>query len=759
MPAINLLKQNKKILFAVIFCAVVFGSFFILINPNQAIAQTTSCTDANLGQTCKSKTGPETGTCQSYVNTSGKTIIRCANGPIDPSTGLTADELAKVQSSINTLSNPWLNTLNAAKAILFGKPFDILSIALAKILAFISSAIFTILGWLVDLSAQVFDFVVNPGDNSPLTEFTKAPIVQTGWKISRDVANMFFSLILVIIAFATILKIESYGAKNLIKNIVIAALLINFSLVIGGVIIDFSQVLTSYFFNAAGGSTGVTEKIMKSISPDNLYSPPNLGQISERLATIYGQTNEGKDNSSGISQFLKVATNLIFGTILLLLIAFVFFAGAILLIIRLIVLWFLLILAPLAWLAYILPATGSQYHTWWSKFFKQAFFAPAFAFFIYLSISVLANGPIIKSNATTGFNAGFVINYIIVIGLLFGSLLAAQQMGAYGASGAVSLAKKWGKSAGKFVAKEGTGYDKWAPVATSVAGGVMSGLGLRKLGGMVQGKALQMREKELERPGNKSYQRYLNSLAPDQLQREMQSAHGANLLMATQAARDSKILDNADPAVARRAMDTYRSFGKIKEARELEEIRPDALTDPNERNTAIQRAIANGTYKRWGNQVFQGPLGPQLIETLRTQLPVADFINAIRGWSQQVRQGAVAAMQANFTDDFTNPDNINRRRIYAASTNNIGEAFADSSTAINIPAATEHIQRMTPMHIGGVNNNPDLQLIGAHITPGQLASIRGELSAQQKQQLILGATNARNAAALAYIGTSLAWNV
>src|SRR3989344_9561108 len=73
--------------------------------------------------------------------------------------------------------------------------------------------------------------------------FENVTIVQTSWAIFRDFANMFFILILIIIAFATIFDWQNYNWKGLMAKFIIAALLINFSLAIGGFLIDRKSVV------------------------------------------------------------------------------------------------------------------------------------------------------------------------------------------------------------------------------------------------------------------------------------------------------------------------------------------------------------------------------------------------------------------------------------------------------------------------------------------------------------------------------------
>jgi hypothetical protein len=57
--------------------------------------------------------------------------------------------------------------------------------------------------------------------------FTQTPC-SNGWVITRDIANMFFIVILLVIAFATILQIEQYNYKKWLPKLILMAILINF---------------------------------------------------------------------------------------------------------------------------------------------------------------------------------------------------------------------------------------------------------------------------------------------------------------------------------------------------------------------------------------------------------------------------------------------------------------------------------------------------------------------------------------------------
>ena len=61
---------------------------------------------------------------------------------------------------------------------------------------------------------------------------------------------MFFVVVLLIIALATILNQEKYSYKTWLPKLILMAVLINFSKMICGLIIDVAQVVMMTFVNA-----------------------------------------------------------------------------------------------------------------------------------------------------------------------------------------------------------------------------------------------------------------------------------------------------------------------------------------------------------------------------------------------------------------------------------------------------------------------------------------------------------------------------
>jgi len=281
-------------------------------------------------------------------------------------------------SLILLISSLGIFVLRAYEAKAAFSLIDIGFSALTQIIAKLGTIIFAIVSIFFWLMSMLLEIAFG------LEKFTDAGIVQNGWKITRDLANMFFVLILLVIALATILRLETYSMKALLPKLIIAALLINFSLVIAGAIIDFTQVLTHFFYDEVSETAGISARLAEII---HIQKVPQLNE----------QANIPEKITAGASGVIMMIFSLFFGIALIVCAAFAIGIGAFFLIVRLIALWILLILAPIAWLLWILPNTSSLFQQWWNTFLKYAFFAPIYTFFIYYYISFLFKHPIYRS--------------------------------------------------------------------------------------------------------------------------------------------------------------------------------------------------------------------------------------------------------------------------------------------------------------------------------------------------------------------------
>jgi hypothetical protein len=342
--------------------------------------------------------------------------------------------------------------------------------ALLRAFAWICDTILWLFSWLVALGGFLLDIAFNIGTT---LGFTNSQIVQIGWPIIRDLANMFFSLILLVISFATILRIESYGMKQILWRLVVAALLINFSLVIAGVVIDASNVMTRFFikdnFQLNNKEATISSAILNSLQTTNFWKS-DLAQGNQLQGSqLQGAATPGSPNFGGL------LLNTILGIILMAVTAFVLMAAAFLFFIRMVVLWILLIFAPLAWLAMILPGTRSMWNKWWSEFIKWNIFPVVYGFFIYLTVAMISKGVLLnnpkileatsQANATWTGQAGSIIqngfysslsiitNYVIMIIFLVAGLIFARSSGITGASAMANLGASASKGASGFLGR------------------------------------------------------------------------------------------------------------------------------------------------------------------------------------------------------------------------------------------------------------------------------------------------------------------
>jgi hypothetical protein len=313
--------------------------------------------------------------------------------------------------------------------------------ALALLLGMISYIITAVTG----LMTTVFvNLLVNVAQYSNIIN---VPTVINGWVIVRDICNMFFILFLLIIAFATILRVESYNAKKLLPKLLIMAVLINFSRTIFGLLIDFSQVMMLTFVSSFKDGGGW---FISMFHVDNWY------KLKIGMAT---------SNNIETAAFSQWGTTMaviasIFAAILTLIVVIVLLG---VLIMRIILLWIYTILSPVIFLGFGFPPLQQYTSKIWQDFVKQLMVGPLLAFFLWLALTTAqSSGDTLRSNQTltanssscditVGASAFFCEQnfqqFIIVIGLLIGGLMVTQQIG--GAAGSMAgKGMNWAKKSG-----------------------------------------------------------------------------------------------------------------------------------------------------------------------------------------------------------------------------------------------------------------------------------------------------------------------
>lgn len=300
--------------------------------------------------------------------------------------------------------------------IFFGIPL-ILSAAAASVMGLI-------LGWVISP-----DFIS--------LKFTQNPFVDAGLSITKGFANMGFILFLVVIAVATVLRIEEYKAKKTLATLIIIALLINFSPVFCGIIIDFSNIVMNYFLSAITGINGFTNFIKQSAN-----------QLWDLIWT------SGLD----LAKVIAAATQVIVSTVFNFFCAYIFFLFSALFTLRYIMLWILVIISPVAFVSYILPITRRgksllNWGSWLEQLIEWCVIGITGGFFLYLGffmIDMISANPTIFTKQSNSQGLGLMNNilpYIIPLVLLWIAYREITKTSAMFAKNVIEAPEKMAKTA------------------------------------------------------------------------------------------------------------------------------------------------------------------------------------------------------------------------------------------------------------------------------------------------------------------------
>ncbi len=385
------------------------------------------------------------------------------------------------------------------------------------IVGWIIKLILVIAGWFLKLTFFILKFVIEVGGYNG---FIDSPAVTVGWVMVRDVTNMFFVVVLLIISFGTILGLEQYEYKKLLVKLLIAAVVVNFSRIICGIIIDVAQVVMVTFVNGIAATAS-----------GNLVSMFNIGGILKLT-----------DNSAGAGStsetFLAAVAAITFASMMMMtMLTFLF-----LLLARMVMLWILIVLSPFAFVLNVLPQTQRYAGDWWKQFGGNVVAGPIVAFFLWLSFVTVGAGnahdsikagsatPIVEGTDPRETQTGLtdvmtwasMANFAIAIGMMLAGAKMAQELGAAG-GGMMGKAGEFGKkvamtasgittarwaargvgrgakAAGKFLAMKApiVGGEKWIARGKTIAGA--AGIGWGKIKGVRNKAAIALEKSGKER--------------------------------------------------------------------------------------------------------------------------------------------------------------------------------------------------------------------------------------------------------------------
>jgi len=246
------------------------------------------------------------------------------------------------------------------------------------------------------------------------------------WTILINLVNSFIIVLLIIVAFAQILRlnINTYGIKKILPSLIFAIIAANFSFLFCRLLVDFANIAINALIDANPASNNA----ITTIGNSDWASPATL------------KVREAVDNGRwGTMLWFIFAQFFVFAAgILVLILAFLF-------LIRLWVIYFLVALSPLAMMAMVLPQTKSIFGQWWTNMSKWTFMPVISVFWVWLA------GKWVDTLDTSG-NSAFLLTFLFSSVCLYLAITTPFKMGGAIMKTWSSLPGRLGKYAGNTTA-------------------------------------------------------------------------------------------------------------------------------------------------------------------------------------------------------------------------------------------------------------------------------------------------------------------
>lgn len=310
---------------------------------------------------------------------------------------------------------------------------------IAAAIKFIGNAILGLFASLVGISGLFLDFVIRLTIVDMSRILRNSSGLTEAWAFFRDIANMLFIFTLVYLGVLLILN-RSDGVKKLVTQVIIVALLINFSLFFTKAAVDVSNIFTLQLYSILNpDGQPFSETLFDKLQIVKLYDTASPQGVD---------TSTAQETINLLAEIGRFVTRIVFGVIIMLVAALCFFAFAFLLIQRFLILIYLMVISPLYFLGRAFPFGKSLGSRWPQSLINQCLFPPVFfalLIAIYFFISDVAGDQ--SYSVVTGTNVqetvidqlGFsltdTIQYFIIIAAFVGALKLAIKTATEGANG------------------------------------------------------------------------------------------------------------------------------------------------------------------------------------------------------------------------------------------------------------------------------------------------------------------------------------
>lgn len=187
----------------------------------------------------------------------------------------------------------------------------------------------------------------------------------SAWTTFRDIANSLLVIVLLIIIFSQLtgVGIDNYGIKKMLPKVVVMAILINLSYIICELAVDLSNILgigLNNLFEAVGQNirqgAGAGEETLAGIVAGLFGALAGAGAVAGTAITAISIAGGG-----GVMLVISLILVLLIALVAVLM--FFVMLGA-----RMMIVIMFTVIAPVAFLLYILPNTQALFKKWWKVF-------------------------------------------------------------------------------------------------------------------------------------------------------------------------------------------------------------------------------------------------------------------------------------------------------------------------------------------------------------------------------------------------------
>lgn len=248
------------------------------------------------------------------------------------------------------------------------------------------------------------------------------------WKIILSFVDYALVVFLIFIAFANILRlqVDTYGFKKVLPSLIMGVVLANLSWFICQIILEFSYALVNWEQSLLFTISGVPEGkgvigVLYALTFDTVSkaaADATIGWGPVLFASAFGLTTAALGISVAVFPVIGLAL-VIIAAAFILLPWIMFVAVYFVLAVRFIVLDFLVVVSPLAFICLGFPMTQKIFQQWWSQFTRWTFMAPI-AWFMFTLAAIMGTAIQNKLLGDVGSALMFgIVRYAGIIACLY----------------------------------------------------------------------------------------------------------------------------------------------------------------------------------------------------------------------------------------------------------------------------------------------------------------------------------------------------